>query len=400
MTKSLAEIVQRAAAAVSRRRVMEETYRFISVPSPTGQEAAFASLYADTLSGLGLETTLDEEFEGSPSVIGRLRGRGGGPTLQLDGHTDTVPLAHEPPFIDLDLDLVSGRGSADMKGGLASICEAVRALKEAGVRLRGDVLVTAHGLHEAPIGDQRTIRSLLRRGIAGDAAVIAELGHDNLATASRGMSIFTIKVKRPGASMHEVELQDRATHPINAVRLLLDRLGARAEELAARPDDFAGPETLFVGVVRSGDFYNRVPTDAELVGTRRYRAPVTKNDVLKEFEVLCREVAAETGLRVEVGLKEVGSAYALAHTEPVIEAVRASYRDTVGSHFPLAAAQAVGNAADFVSYGVPAVYHGVNQTTAHSDDEHVSGTDLARAARVLAGSIVHFCGAERDEETR
>ena len=400
MAESLSEIAQLAASAVSRHRVMEETHRFISVPSPTGQEAAFAALYADTLSDLGLETTLDEEFENSPSVIGRLKGSGGGPTLQLDGHTDTVPVPHKAPVVDLDLDVVRGRGAADMKGGLASICEAVRALKEAGVRPRGDVLVTAHGLHEAPLGDQRTIRSLLRRGIAGDAAVIAELGHDNLATASRGMSIFTIEVKRAGTSMHEVELQDRGAHPINAVRLLLDGLAARAEALAAQQDDFAGPETLFVGEVRSGDFYNRVPIDAEIVGTRRYRAPKTKNDVLEELEALCREVAAETGLRVDVGLKEVGPAYALAHTEPVIEAVRASYRDVVGGNLPLAAAQAVGNATDFASYGVPAVYHGVNQKTAHSDDEHVSGADLARAARVLAGSIVHFCGANLDKETR
>lgn len=393
MPEPSAETVRLAAGAVSRRRVMEETYRFISVPSPTGSEAAFAGLFADTLSDLGLETTLDEEFEGSPSVIGRLRGSGGGPTLQLDGHTDTVPIVHGPPWIDFEKDVVSGRGSADMKGGLAAMCEALRALKEADVRPRGDVLVTAHGLHEAPMGDQRTIRSLLRRGVAGDAAVIAELGHKDLATASRGMCIYSIDVEREGASIHEVELRDPATHPINAVRRILNRLAARADELAAEKEDFAGPETLFVGQVRSGDFYNRVPIDAEIVGTRRYRAPRTKEDILSELEQLCRTVAAETGTSVGVRLHEVGRAYALNHSEPVIAAVQESYREVMGAELPLAAAQAVGNAADFAAFGVPAVYHGVNQVTAHSDDEYVYGADLARAACVLAGSVVHFCGA-------
>ncbi len=400
MAESLPDFARLAAGAVSRRRVMEETHRFISVPSPTGEEAAFAAVFAETLSGLGLETSLDEEFAGSPSVIGRLKGTGGGPTLQLDGHTDTVPVPHDPPSVDFERDVVRGRGAADMKGGLAAICEAIRALEDAGVRPRGDLLVTAHGLHEAPLGDQRTIRSLLRRGVAGDAAVIAELGHDDIATASRGMSIYTIEVRRNGGSMHEVELKNRAANPINAVRLLLDALAARAEELAAQPAEASGPETLFVGEVRAGDFYNRVPTDAVIVGPRRYRAPMTREDVVEELEGLCAEVASKTGLTVGVELQEVGPAYALAHSEPVIAAVQASYHDVVGSELPLAAARAVGNAADFASYGVPAVYHGVNQETAHSDDEHVSGADLERAARVLAGSVVHFCGAEFDEGKR
>ncbi len=400
MAESPAQLARHVAGAVSERRVMEETYRFISVPSPTGAEAEFADLYAGALADLGLQVSLDKEFPSSPSVVARLKGSGGGPTLQLDGHTDTVPVSHDESSIDLAGGVVRGRGAADMKGGLAAICEAVRALQQVGVRPAGDVLVTAHGLHEAPLGDQRTIRSLLRRGIAGDAAIIAELGHDHLATASRGMSIFRIGVHRQGAPMHEVELRERSSNPIAAVRLLLDRLDERAGELAAQPDDFAGPETLFLGEVHSGDFYNRVPVEATIVGTRRYRPPATTGEVRAELEALCREVAAETGLDLDVSLQEVGPAYALDHDEPVVTALRNGYEAVVGSELPLAAAQAVGNATDFVSFGVPAVYHGVNQQTAHSDDEHVSGSDLARAARVLAASVIHFCGVEEKETTR
>ncbi len=400
VTESLEELACLAAEAVSRRRLLNETYRFISVPSPTGGEAAFAALFRDTLSELGLESFLDVEFADSPSVIGRLRGTGGGPTLQLDGHTDTVPVPHEPPSVDFERDLVRGRGAADMKGGLAAICEAIRALGVAGVRPRGDVLVTAHGLHEAPLGDQRTLRSLLARKVVGEAAIIAELGHANLATRSRGMSIYTISVRRDGPSMHEVEWTRRDAQPIEGVRLLLNALTARAEELTAEPAHFEERETLFVGEVRSGDFYNRVPTHAVIVGTRRYRAPLTKSDVMAEFEELCNNVAERTGLSLDVDLKEVGPAYALDPSEPVIAAVQASYRDVVGGELPLAPAQAVGNAADFAAFGVPAVYHGVNQRTAHSDDEHVSGAELERAARVIAGSIVHFCGADHDKEKR
>lgn len=395
MPEQFSDLARRTGSAVSERRVMEETLRYISIPSPTGAEAEFAALYASVLDGLGLEVTLDEEFQNSPSVLARLPGSGGGPTLQLDGHSDTVPVPHAEGHIDFEHNVVRGRGAADMKGGLAAICEALRVLKETGVRPRGDVLVTVHGLHEAPLGDQRTLRSLLRRGVAGDAAVIAELGHDHLAIASRGMSIFRITVRRSGAPIHEVELRTRESNPIAAVRLLLDRLEKRAASLETGVEDALGPETVFIGQVRSGDFYNRVPVDAEIVGTRRYRPPTDMGDVEKELQAFCGEVAARTGLEVSLSLQEVGPAYSLERSEPVIEALRQGYWDTVGRELRLGAAGAVGNAADFVAHGIPAVYHGVNQATAHSDDEFVSGSDLARAARVLAATVVHFCGAER-----
>ena len=399
MPEQSSDLARLAGSAISERRVMEETFRFISVPSPTGAEGEFAALYASVLEGLGLETVLDEEFKDSPSVIARLRGSGGGPTLQLDGHSDTVPVPHDECSIDFEHNVVRGRGAADMKGGLAAIVEALRALKETGVWPRGDVLVTAHGLHEAPLGDQRTLRSLLQRGIAGDAAVIAELGHDHLAVASRGMSIFHIKVRRSGAPVHEVELRTRDSNPIAAVRLLLDQLEEKAAALEARAEHALGPETLFIGQVRSGDFYNRVPVDAEIVGTRRYRPPTGRSDVERELRVLCEEVTARTGLEVSLSLQEVGAAYTLERSEPVIEALRRGYLDSVGHELRLGAAGAVGNAADFVAYGVPAVYHGVNQETAHSDNEYVSGRDLARAARVLAATVVYFCGAQSRKGT-
>jgi acetylornithine deacetylase/succinyl-diaminopimelate desuccinylase-like protein len=129
-----------------------------------------------------------------------------------------------------------------------------------------------------------------------------------------------------------------------------------------------------------------------VVGTRRYALPGNKEQVAAELTGLCAEVADRTGLSLRVGLQEVGPPYALDTGEPVIAAVRRGFSRATGRELPLAGAGAVGNATDFVAAGVPAVYHGVNQATAHSDDEHVTGSDLLRAARVYAASIVEFCG--------
>lgn len=387
--------LQRAFALLDERSLLEETYRFVSVPSPTGDEAAFARTYAALLEQIGLKVELDEEWPASPSVIGRWHGPSGGPVLQLDGHLDAIVVPHAPPVLDLDAGLVRGRGSADMKGGLAAIAHAVRALRRAEVPLAGGVLVTAHGLHEAPGGDQRTIRSLLRKGVRGDAALVAELSHTDLPVAAKGMSIFRILLSREGGVMHEVELDRPERNPLYGLKLLLDRLDALAKSLTTQAPPLVGEDSLFVGEVHGGDFYNRVPKRAEVVGTRRYALPGNKEQVAAELAGLCAEVADRTGLSLRVDLQEVGPPYALDTGEPVIAAVRRGFSRATGRELPLAGAEAVGNATDFVAAGVPAVYHGVNQATAHSDDEHVTGSDLLRAARVYAATIVEFCGVQQ-----
>ena len=389
---SAADAIERAFARLDERSLLAETYRFVSVPSPTGEEAAFARTYAALLEEIGLEVELDDEWPASPSVIGRWQGAEGGRVLQLDGHLDAIVVPHAPPVLDLAAGVVRGRGSADMKGGLAAIAHAVRALRQAEVPLAGGLLVTAHGLHEAPGGDQRTIRSLLRKGVRGDAALVAELSHDDLPVAAKGMSIFRIRATREGGVMHEVELDRPERNPLYGLRLLLERLDDVAKRLAAQVHPLVGADSLFVGEVHGGDFYNRVPERAEVVGTRRYALPGNKEQVAAELDGLCAEVAERTGLSIRAELQEVGPPYALDAGQPVIAAVRRAFWRATGGELPLAGAGAVGNATDFVALGVPAVYHGVNQATAHSDDEHVSGSDLLRAARVYVASVVEFCG--------
>lgn len=396
MTPAKTVAIERAFALLDERSLLEETYQFACVPSPTGQEAGFARAYATVLEKIGLQVELDEEWPDSPSVIGRWPASQGGPVLQFDGHLDAIVVPHAPPVLDAAAGIVRGRGTADMKGGLAAIAHAVRALVQAEIPLAGGLLVTAHGLHEAPGGDQRTIQSLLRKGVRGDAALVAELSLDDLPVAAKGMSIFRIQLDRDGQVIHEVELDRPERNPLHGVRLLLNGLDDMAGVAAKRSHPLAGAESLFVGEVRGGDFYNRVPVSAEVVGTRRYVPPGSKEKIAAEFDDLCATVAAQTGLRVRVGLQEVGKPYALDAGEPVIAAVRRGFARATGRELPLGSAAAVGNATDFVAQGIPAVYHGVNQATAHSDDEHVSGADLLRAARVYAASAVEFCGlAER-----
>jgi acetylornithine deacetylase/succinyl-diaminopimelate desuccinylase-like protein len=389
--------VERAWAHISAERLLRFTYEFMRIPSPTGDERAFSLAYAAHLRELGLNVEMDEEFPDSPSVVARMCGSRGQPVLQFDGHTDTIPTPHSPPSLDLAGGIVRGRGAADMKGGLAAVAEALRAVRAAGVSLEGSVLVTAHGMHESPLGDQRTIRSLIRKGVIGDAAVVAELGEDVLPLAAKGMTIFRIEVSRDGEPMHEAEAAPGLPHPLRAVTRVLELLEQRRQELLRHDIPLLGPESLFLGEVHGGDFYNRVPVSARIVGTRRYALPHTFEDIQAEFEVLCRTVAAETGATVRCELHDAGRPFQLDESSDIVRCVGAAYQAATGTSLPRRGINVAGNAADLVGLGgIPAVYHGVNQTTAHSDDEYVVEADLVRAARVYAATMITYLNAGTD----
>ena len=100
----------------------------------------------------------------APAVVIRLESGRPGPTLQFNGHLDTVHLPFVPPRVE-DGRLLTGSGASDMKGGVAAAVEAVRALRDAGGLVAGSVLLTAHDLHEAPWGDGRQLDQLIRDGL-------------------------------------------------------------------------------------------------------------------------------------------------------------------------------------------------------------------------------------------
>lgn len=157
---------------VDGRRLADVLWSLVQLPSPTGRERRAAMAFAEMLAAAGAVVVLDEGIPESPNVIGRLRGLQPGPTFQLAGHLDHIDVAHQPP--ERDGESICGRGAADMKGGLASIIEAVRVLAEGGSDFPGEVLVTAWGLHEAPTGDSSGLLNLIRRRVVGDAALVAE----------------------------------------------------------------------------------------------------------------------------------------------------------------------------------------------------------------------------------
>src|SRR5215472_18548432 len=137
---------------IDRDRLVETATRLVNVPSFTGNEEDAARLMAELYESLGLQVQWQQVEDGRANALGTWAGAGGGKSLMFNGHVDTSYSGREPWLRDVpgfqpaafERDgRLYGLGVSNMKGALACYVEAVRALQDAGIRLRGDVLIAA-----------------------------------------------------------------------------------------------------------------------------------------------------------------------------------------------------------------------------------------------------------------
>ena len=375
-------------------RLQQLTLDLTGIRSYTGESREAAHFYARYLQEIGLEVEIYRDYPQAPSVVARLRGAGTGRTLTLNGHLDTVPLEHPAPSVADGR--VYGRGAADMKGGLAAMAEAARVLVESRIALKGDLLLIAHGLHEAPGGQGQDLTNLVIRGIKGDAAIIAEVASDTLPIVGLGQCMYEVTADRPGEPSHELLTSPGTPHPILAISDLVNLMRTRQAELAQQPPvPFVGHESYFLGIIEGGDFYNRWTTACRVVGTRRYGPDTTLAAVRAELEEMARRVATSTGARMTVTITPVRDGFRLAEDDPLVLSVRSAYATVTGKELPLTGIRMVGDAAIFIRDGhIPAVYHGPGGRGAHADLESVAVADLVRAARVYIRTAIDYVGTE------
>jgi acetylornithine deacetylase/succinyl-diaminopimelate desuccinylase-like protein len=372
---------------VDRDLLAARTLELVGVPSPTGDTADAAAVYAKWLAEAGLEVqVMDDVFPATPTVVGLVRGDRPGPRIVLNGHLDTVPIPHDGRA-RIEGDRIYGRGSADMKGACVCALEAARLFAQRS--FAGEVAVVAIGLHEAPGGRGEDLTYLLGEGgFTADMAVVCELTHPGrVAVAHMGQATAEIEITRPGMPTHELQTPAGTPHPLHAAARVLDAVRARTEELASVEHPWVGAETYFVGEVHGGDFYNRFPSQCRVVGTRRWAPGNTLAAVEVEYRELLAGVAAETGCDLELDLRLVREAYGIDESHPLLAALQASYHEVTGEPLEPIGLKVVADGAVFAAAGIPTVYHGPVGSGAHADVEYMPVAELERATEVYLGLL-------------
>jgi len=357
---------------VSRERLSEYLWHLVNIPSPTRQERRAAMRFAEMLEQAGATVEIDETLPESPNVVGRLKGKQPGKVLQLAGHIDHIDIPHAKP--QRSETLISGRGSADMKCGLAGILEIVRLLTVLGCDFPGELLVTVYGLHEAPIGDSQGLLNLIKGRIVGDAALVFEGPRDQAVVMGKGQSIWNTVISREGEICHELWRSPEADCLLGTVISLTETLQRKCIRLSHEEHIFPllGPQSVFIGQLHYGDFYNRMPKEAFLQGTWRWHPDHRFAQVKQELRELIAEVNRPLGVKIEDSWIFVGESYRIDKKDPIVLSLRDSYCRLFGREMGIAGTSLILDAGRLVSLGeIPAVPLGFDLATAHADYEFV-----------------------------
>jgi acetylornithine deacetylase len=337
-------------------------------------EGKIARFVAGWLEEAGLDVEVEEVAPGRFNAVGIARGSGGGRTLLLNAHLDTVGVAAmERPFEPAVRDgRLQGRGSYDMKSGLAAIMVAGAEAARSG--LRGDVIVTAVCDEEvASIGTERAAERY-----RADAAIVSEPTELRLALAHKGFVGFEIEVAGRAAHGSRPDLGIDAIARMGHVLVRLEELDKR---LRASPTHrLLGSGSLHGSLIEGGQEFSSYPERCLLKGERR-TIPGENFDLVEgELRALLGDLDGET--RVVLAREP----FETAEDEEIARLVarHAGGPEVVG--VPFWADSALLSAA-----GIPTVVFGPAGEGAHAVEEWVDLASVERCAEIYTEVARELC---------
>jgi acetylornithine deacetylase len=437
-------------AKKSRERSIEELRAVVRIPSLTGEEGPAQEHMAAKLRALGAKTTVAEpdvaatfarfpgvaqypthwqhdlilpyaelptyealrdselesvlNYRGRPNVVGVMAGTGGGRSLILNGHIDTVTLEplkdwRQKPFGAEIVDgMMYGRGTSDMKGGLMAALMTMTYLHEAGVSLKGDVIFQSV-VNEEHAGNGTL--DLVRRGFTADAAIVLEPTNNSIAVSHPGGLYWQVTVpgvpRSPGARW-----QHGVREGISAIEKLpgiIDALLAvEAHYNAAAGSDAAvAPFSLVMGKVLGGHYETVTAAEAQLRGGAYFQPGVGAiQDVMQSF----RDSVAKANARDDFLAKNPSRLEFLHHDDstlqpPDIPIARemSGLLTKHGAHGGICPGPFACDMRHLVNQGgIPAIIFGPGTIAqAHKPDEHIAVSEYLECIEYLIDFIPSWC---------
>jgi acetylornithine deacetylase len=356
------------------------------VPGGPG-EAEISRFIAGWLGARGFEVTVLEPAPGRPTVVGVAKGSGGGKTLMFNGHTDTVALE---PFEGDPLEPVVkdgklyGRGSYDMKAGVAAMLVAAATAKEE--KLRGDIIVACVCDEEvASIGSFDLVGHF-----TADAAIVTEPTDHALIVAHKGFVWTTVTTHGVAAHGSRFDLGVDAIAQMGKVLVALERLDASLRERPAHPR--LGYGSVHAGTITGGQGYSSYAASCTLTIERRTlpgETPAVVEAELRDLLESIKRADSSFSYTLEIGLTREPFEIAENH-----DFVRLMARHATAALEEPPELTGVGFWADtspLSRAGIPCLMFGATGAGAHAEVEYVDLDSLELIARVYEAVAKEFC---------
>jgi acetylornithine deacetylase/succinyl-diaminopimelate desuccinylase-like protein len=406
-----------APLSIDRDRLVEWASRAVGVPSFTGSEERMAELVSETFAAMGLAVQWQQVEDGRANVLGTRHGAGGGPSLMFNGHLDTSYSGREPwlagvpgfqpsPFVEDGR--LYGLGISNMKGALACYVEAVRALADAGVRLRGDVMIAAvcGEIEKAQQGEAQGAeyrgyatgsRHLVSHGGVADMCILGEPTEGKVVVGHFGS--LWLRVSTQGNFVHTAFSEGKRGE--NSILRMREVLAAVLEWIPSWEDDstnaYRGRKAIVnVGAIQGGFGWrvSRTPHRTDLF--LDMRVPPTKPMAGARAEALglvrrLRERFADYGIEGEVYVTAPGAEIDEGH--PLLAAIEESHEEVFGARPELDVARWFSDASVLTRYGIATVNYGTSTGLLDTvRGENLDIDALAKTAEVYARAAMRVCG--------
>ena len=396
----------------------------VAIPSVTGDEGKIQAFLADYLKKIGLDVDMwesdweslkkhpgyipvDRGYEGRPNIVAKWKGTGGGRSLLLNGHTDVIPVGNGEGWSDnpwsakIEEGRIYGRGSCDMKSGVASHILAVEFLKDAGIKLKGDVLLDI--VIDEEVSGHGTLDTVIR-GYTADAGISGETSGLAVQPACIGRIWFEIEIQGKAAGIQRryqgvsgIELGYKITKAVEALEA--KRVATVKHPLYPKAID-ALP--CMIGAFHAGSFPSSFPATCLLKGSMA-TVPGEDHEGVKRslVEHIARAAAEDPWMKDHppkvrfVGYDAQASEIPSDH--PIVQTVSKNYTEITGRHPEISGRQGAADTRFLNLYGhTPTVIFGPGSTAVmHSDDEYVSVEDYLTAIKVMALSIHDWCNGAK-----
>jgi acetylornithine deacetylase len=396
--------------------------QMIAIPSVTGDEARIQKFLADYMAKLGLSVDtwetdwetlkkhpayrpVDRGYEGRPNIVATVKGTGGGRSLLLNGHTDVIPVAggtwsDDPWSAKIKDGRIYGRGSCDMKSGVASHIMAVECLLAAGARPRGDVHINI--VVDEEVSGHGTLDTVIR-GYKADAGISGETSGLAVQPACIGRIWFEIEIHGKPAGIQKRYEGISGIELGNKIVKAVADLEAKRVATVTHPLYPNALDTLpcIIGSFSAGNYPSAFPANALLKGSIG-TVPGEDHEGVKQSLVqqIARAAAQDPWMKQHppkvrfVGYDAEASEIPSKH--PIVETVCKSYKEITGRDPEVSGRQGAADTRFLNRYAnTPTVIFGPGSTAVmHADDEYVSVDDYLTAIKVMALSICDWCGVD------
>jgi acetylornithine deacetylase/succinyl-diaminopimelate desuccinylase-like protein len=400
---------------VDRGRIVEVARNLADIVSITGEEKEVAEYLGSEFEKLGMQVEYQEVEEGRPNVIGTMKGTSGGATLMFNAHMDHFDNPQETVVED---DRIYGRGLVNMKAAFPCYIEAVAALQKAGVKLRGDLIISGvvGEIEKAQVGrfQGKTYRGagvgaryLMDHGVMADMCIIGE---------PTGLQL---QIGNSGLFWARVSVDGKATKFVLAACKVAQAIQDWEKDYQRKyPHKFMLP-TVQIGAIDGGNAFKpgtRPTTDIFVIVKMLPGTPPLA--IKRDLEDVCERVRKRDSdifdIRVDLYLTTPG--YEISKSEYVVKAMERAHKTVFGKPVPYAKPIRYGITSDgsrIAAYGVPAITYGPGfgthlvdptETRAPAEWDTPSGIrrgvgidNMVNCTKVYAMAALDICNKKKSE---